>query len=53
MLLCFCVLNDILVLWLQRRAKLGIDSSRDELLGDDTHDSEDQVCSTNYTIVFT
>lgn len=25
-----------------RRAKLGIDSSRDELLGDDTHDSEDQ-----------
>lgn len=25
-----------------KRAKLGIDSSRDELLGDDTHDSEDQ-----------
>ncbi|OWF53325.1 vesicle transport through interaction with t-SNAREs homolog 1A-like [Mizuhopecten yessoensis] len=25
-----------------RRAKLGIDSSRDELLGDDTHESEDQ-----------
>ncbi|KAK3091316.1 hypothetical protein FSP39_018876 [Pinctada imbricata] len=25
-----------------KRAKLGINSSRDELLGDDTHDSEDQ-----------
>ena len=27
----------------QKRARLGIDASRDELLGDDTHDSEDQV----------
>ncbi|XP_076460070.1 vesicle transport through interaction with t-SNAREs homolog 1A-like [Babylonia areolata] len=25
-----------------KRARLGVDSSRDELLGDDTHDSEDQ-----------
>jgi len=33
------------IVYLQRRAKLGIDSSRDELLGDDTHDSEDQVCN--------
>jgi hypothetical protein len=27
----------------QKGARLGIDASRDELLGDDTHDSEDQV----------
>ncbi|GFR79041.1 vesicle transport through interaction with t-SNAREs homolog 1A-like, partial [Elysia marginata] len=25
-----------------KRAKLGIDANRDELLGDDTHESEDQ-----------
>lgn len=30
----------------QKRARLGIDANRDELLGDDTHDSEDQVCVT-------
>lgn len=33
--------------FVQKRARLGIDANRDELLGDDTHDSEDQVCVTN------